>query len=333
MSRSRTLLALSALAALLLSATGCGGSAHAPEEKYYLVATNIKLPYWQSAFAGLSRAAAQLGVKAELVGPDTYDPKAQLAEFQNVVRRKPAGILVSPGEPKLFQPEIDAAIAQGIPVVTLDSDAPASKRLLFIGTDNYKAGLMGGQLAARLLKAKGNVAVFSMPEQVNLQERLNGYEEAFAALPQLKITKTVDIKGDARLAFDATKEIVDTKTAIDAFVCLEAIACAEVAEVVERERLAGKVVIVAMDTEPRTIEWIQKGVISATIGQKPFTMAFFGLKLMDDLHHHPPTPLAGNWAANSFSPLPSSIHTGATLIDKTNVEAFLSERQTAGNSK
>ena len=46
------------------------GARHAPDEKYYLVATNIKLPYWQAAQAGLFRAAAQLKVKAEMVGPD-----------------------------------------------------------------------------------------------------------------------------------------------------------------------------------------------------------------------------------------------------------------------
>jgi hypothetical protein len=45
------------------------------------VATNIKIPYWQSANAGLLRAAQQIGVKAEMVGPDTFDPKAEHDAF------------------------------------------------------------------------------------------------------------------------------------------------------------------------------------------------------------------------------------------------------------
>ena len=140
---------------------GCGGSGHASTEKYWLVATNIKIPYWQNANTGLLRSAAVLGVKAELVGTDTFDPKGEHDSFQHVLAEKikPAGILISAANPTVMQPDIDAAIAQGIPVITLDSDAPASKRLTFIGTDNYKAGLMGGQLAVKQLQGKGNEVV------------------------------------------------------------------------------------------------------------------------------------------------------------------------------
>jgi len=42
---------------LLLSLLGCAGTQHEATEKYILVATNIKIPYWQSAAAGLYKAA------------------------------------------------------------------------------------------------------------------------------------------------------------------------------------------------------------------------------------------------------------------------------------
>ena len=102
-----------------------------------------------------------------MVGPDSFDPKAEHDAFQRVLAEKikPAGIMVSVADPAVMQPDIDAAIGQGIPVITVDSDAPASKRLTFIGTDNYKAGLMGAQLAVKQLQGKGNVVVFTMPEQ------------------------------------------------------------------------------------------------------------------------------------------------------------------------
>jgi ribose transport system substrate-binding protein len=136
------------------------------------------------------------------------------------------------------------------------------------------------------------------------------------------------MKGDARVAFDKTMEVMDKSTRADAFVCLEAIACPEVAEVLDRKKVSGKV-IVAMDTDQRTLEAIQKGTISATIGQKPYTMAFFGLKLVDDLHHNPPSSLTTNWSQDSFSPMPTFVDTGATLIDKSNVEQFISARNSA----
>jgi ribose transport system substrate-binding protein len=96
--------------------------------------------------------------------------------------------------------------------------------------------------------------------------------------------------------------------------------------VLERKNVTGKVVV-AMDTDVRTLEGIRKGIISATIGQKPFTMAFLGVKALDDLHHHPPKSLTANWSQDSFSPLPAFVDTGVTLIDKSTVDAFIDARK------
>ncbi len=315
----------------LVALSGCGDTTHAPEEKYVLVASNVKLPYWQEAGAGLLKAAAQLGVKAEVVGPDSYDPQAQAEEFRRALgqRMKPTGILVSAADPALMQPEINAAVAQGIPVITIDADSPSSQRMLFVGTDNIKAGMMGARVLAKELGGRGGVVVYTMPGQANLAERMDGYREVLAGYPQIKILEVVDIKGDARIAFDRTMQIVEKGSPNpDAFVCLEAIACPEVAEVLDRRKITGKVVV-AMDTDERTLEWIQKGRITATIGQKPYTMAFVGLKLLDDLHHNKPANLTANFARDPFSPLATFVDTGAAMVNKDNVAEFLSAREAA----
>ncbi len=317
-------LLLPSVALLLLA--GCGGpAAHSPTEIYVLIASNLKLPYWQTAAAGFKKAAGELQVKYEVIGPETYDPKVQHEDFQRLLNRqaKPTGILISAAAPDLVKADIDAAIAQGIPVIAIDADAPSSKRLFFIGTDNYRAGVMAAEVAVKRMQGKGNVAVFTMPEQANLNQRLRGYQDTFASHPQIKIVHTMDIKGDPATAFDAAKELLlSAKVKPDAFVCLEAIACAEVADVLNRNQVTDKTVV-AMDTEPDTLEWVKKGVISATVAQKPFTMAYVGLKMLDDLHHHKPQSLDANWAQDLSSPIPAFVDTGATLVDQTSVEKFL----------
>jgi ribose transport system substrate-binding protein len=306
---------------------GCGGSPHASTEKYWLVATNVKIPYWQSVNAGLLRAAQQMGVKAEMVGPDSFDPKAEHEAFQHALAEKikPAGIMVSVADPAVIGPDIDAAIGQGIPVITVDSDAPTSKRLTFVGTDNYRAGQMGAQLAVKQLQGKGNVVVFTMPEQANLKDRLRGYHDGLEGHPGIKIVDTVDVKGDPRIAFDHTQELVDKKgmDKIDGFICLEAIACPEVADVLDRNKVSGKVVV-AMDSDQRTLDWIKKDRIAGTIAQKPFTMGFVGVPALDILHHYPPNPLDKLWAEDPLSPVATFIGTGQLLVDKSNVDNFVS---------
>ena len=317
---------------LLLPLLNCGGSQHDVTEKYFFVSANTKVPYWQEAAAGFNHAAAQMGVHAEFVGPESYDPKAQDEQFQDVLKQKPTGILVSASAPDLLNKDIDAAIAQGVPVIAIDSDAPASKRLFFIGTDNYRAGVTGARMLAKGLAGKGNVVVFTIPEQANLKDRLRGYTDVFAEHPQIHITQVIDEHGDPGAVFDRTMEMVEKGAKVDAFACLTSIAAPEVAEVLGRKNVTGKLVV-AMDTDPRTLEGIQKGLITATIGQKPFTMAYLGAKLLDDLHHHPLESLTTNWPQDSFSPIPTFVDTGATLIDKSNVESFIRARNSATAAK
>jgi ribose transport system substrate-binding protein len=316
-----------ALSGLLIGLWGCsGGSGHKSSEKYFLVSAVPKLPYFQAANAGLQRAARQLDVQAEMVGPDNYDPQAEQQAFRAALSKNPAGILVSAADPNLMKGDIDAAIAQGVPVITIDADTPDSKRLLFIGTNNYQAGTMGGKRLAKELNGKGNVVFYTMPGQANLAERLRGYKDILADSPGIKVIETIDVKGDPAVAFDATSTLLDKgKEKPDAFACLVSTACKEVADVLDRKKMSGKVLI-AMDTDQGTLDWIKKGAIAATIAQKPFTMGYYGLKMLGDLYLNKLPSLDKSFAADTMSPLPVFVDTGATLIDKSNVDSFINSR-------
>src|SRR5580693_1330826 len=176
MSTKSTQPAIAFLPLILLA--GCGQAPHLSTEKYYLIVPNVKSPFFEQVAGGLNQAARELRVSASLTGPDTYDPEAERQEFKRVAASKPAGILVSVGDPKLLTPEIDAAVAAGIPVITVDADAVSSKRLFFVGTNNYEAGQMGGRALAKQLNGKGNIVVFLTAGQANMEERLTGYRNA-----------------------------------------------------------------------------------------------------------------------------------------------------------
>src|SRR5579862_4191791 len=299
------------------------GSAHDSDEYFVLVSANLQVPYWKTAGTGFANAAAQFKVRSDFMGPQNYDPKAERDAVDQAVQKKATGILLGVTDPALLKDSIDKAVAAGIPVITVDSDAPTSKRLFFIGTNNYQAGFTGGQRLAQELKGKGNVVFFTMPDQPNLQDRLRGYKDALARTPEIKITRVVDIQGDPRIAFDTTTQIVGKeRDKVDAFVCLEAQSGKEVAGVLDSYHVSGKIVM-AMDTDQETLDWIQKGVIAATISQKPYTMAFVGMQMLDNLYHHKPASLTSDWSKDSFAPIPSFVDTGSDLIDKTNVDAFI----------
>lgn len=314
-----------ALATLTLAIGFTSGCKYrAVKDTYYLVASNVNLSYWQTAAAGFNKAAAEYGVTARVVGPDTYDAQAELTDLQKAVAAKPAGILISVADSSVLQPEIDAAIQAGIPVITMDSDAAGSRRLFFIGTNNLEAGRVGGRRLIEKLGGKGNVVFYTLTGQPNTEERLKGFKDVLATRPDIHIVDVVDIKGDARIAFDKTQQyLVQTgPKKIDAFVCLEASSGKQVAEVIKRMNATDRTVI-AWDADQGTLDAIKAGTIDSTLAQKPYTMAYFGLKALDEVFHNPPKQLDKDYASDPFSPYPVFVDTGTSLVDKNNVDLYI----------
>ena len=303
----------------MIGLASCQTPYHEQEERYVFVASNVNLPYWQEAQAGLTDAAKQLGVKSELTGPEKFDPQEQLRAFQKVVEGKPAGIMISVTRPELFQDAINAAIAQGIPVITVDSDAPNSRRVMFVGTDNFRAGGESARRMADILKGQGQVVVITIPGQLNVDERLRGVNETLKKYPGIKIVQAIDDKGDPRVANDNIAALLKAKAKIDGIISLEASGGSGAAEALHR--LDVKIPIVGFDKDPETLDWIDRGGITATVTQKPYVMAYYALKFADDLHHNAVHDFK-DWRTAPAPPMPTFVDTGTAVVDKNNAKVF-----------
>ena len=319
MKRSSTLY----LAVLVAVATlgSCQKSYHEDTERYVFVAANVKLPYWERAQEGLMDSAKVLKVKAEFTGPDRYDPDAELKAFQDSAASHPSGILVSPARPEIFKDAINTAVQAGIPVICVDSDSPSSQRLLFIGTNNFRAGMESAEQMAALMHGHGSLVLITIPGQFNLDERARGVQEALKKYPSIHITNIVNDSGVSQLAADNLSTLLQNKAPMDGILCLEASGGPGAAKALDNVGMAGKIPLVAMDANPETLDWISKGVIAATVAQKPYSMAFYGLRMLDDLHHNVVHQFQ-DWRTAPTSPLPRVIDTGTAVVNAKNVEDF-----------
>jgi ribose transport system substrate-binding protein len=143
------------------------------------------------------------------------------------------------------------------------------------------------------------------------------------------------MKGDSSLAMHKAEEyLARTGPAkIDAMVCLEATTGMDVGEVFKRVGAKGTL-LMGMDADVHTLNLVKDGTIEATIAQKPYTMAFLGLKALDEAYHYPVRPLGRDYRLVPFSPFPEFVDTGVTLVDKDNVDAILkNESVTAGGTQ
>lgn len=317
----RRSLTLTVAALLLLGTMGC--SRHSHSDKYYLIAGNLKVPYWKTVTAGFQQAAADYNVSAIVDGPDAEDAGAEADAFEKAAATRPAGILVSVLDATRMQGPISNAVRSGVPVITVDSDAAESGRLYFIGTNNYEAGHLGAERLIQLLHGKGNVVFFTYPAQPNLADRLKGYQDTFNDHAGMKTVDVVSIDAGTSVAFDKVREYVSKTGAdkVDAFVSLESVSAKDVADALDRQHVTDRTVI-GMDTSPDTVDLIQKGTVAATIAQKPWTMGYVGLKALAHVHEDDAKDMGSRGAESRF---PVFVDTGSALVDKDNVGAWTSK--------
>lgn len=320
--RSSARILLVAFAALAgLSLIGC--QYRNTKDTYYLISVNGKLPYWKTVQAGFNDAAQQYGITARIVGPDNYDPAAEASALSDAVAARPAGILISAASASAVQGGINDAIAAGVPVITVDSDAPNSNRLYFIGTNNLEAGHIGGRRLVEKLKGKGRVVVFTIPGQPNLDERLKGYRDILNDNPGIQIVAISNTGGQVNAAFDSARQYLGQtgKDKVDGFVCLESVSGKDVAEAIKRDHATDRV-LVAMDIDPDTLQYIKDGTMDSTVAQRPYTMGYFGIKMLDEVHHARHGDFRPNYSTDLRSPYPLFVDTGTALISQQNESIY-----------
>jgi ribose/xylose/arabinose/galactoside ABC-type transport system permease subunit/ABC-type sugar transport system substrate-binding protein len=302
------------------SSTQVTTSANRAGEDYVFIGVSVGNPYWVDARLGLEDKAKILGVKTEVRGPTGNDPNLQIAEFEQVLARRPAGVIIAPASASLTT-MINRAVDEGIPVVCIDTDAPLSKRYTYVGTDNYNAGLQTGEMLARSVNGKGEIAILSIPGQDNLEGRLRGCRDALARYPNISLVRVGNDQALATEAEKVARSILQAYPNLAGFGCVDAAGGEGCAVAVKEVGKVGKVKIIAMDRNETTLEYIQQGIIEASIAQRTYTMAYMGLELLYDLNHNN-IHLVNDWKKAGIVPLPRTIDTGTIVIDKKNVESF-----------
>src|SRR5438445_10380572 len=119
------------------SLVSCQQPCHQPEERYVFVASHTSVPFWREAEAGLTDAAKQMGVKAELIGPANFSPDEELKAFQQAAAQKPSGILLSASNSEVFRAWFIAGINKGIRVIGPNEEVPDFHPYLLVVTTNF----------------------------------------------------------------------------------------------------------------------------------------------------------------------------------------------------
>ena len=304
-------------------ARGSANAVKAHEDQLYVEVSALgNIDYFYDHKLGMRLAGEALGVRTEYVGPAEYDMAAMITTFEQTLAKKGLrGVVVVGFEPAL-EPIINKAVDSGVPVVTVDADLPDSKRIAFVGTGNYQAGLEGGRTLARLIGGKGKAALMTKVGQSNLEERIRGYKDALAEFPGIEIAQIVDTQSDAIIAAQVATAVLGKHPDLAGLGCVEAAGGMGAATAVREASLAGQVKIVSMDRGNEVLSLIGEGVIHATVVQQTALMPFYAVQILYQLANQE-IPITTDNKAARVSGVPAYVDTGVLIVDQSNYRAFM----------
>jgi simple sugar transport system substrate-binding protein len=139
-------------AALALPFVAAGGLARADGERFVFVShAPDSDSWWNTIKNALKNVEHDLGVKVEYRNPSTGDIADMARIIEQASASNPTGIITTIADYNVLESSVKAAIAKGIPVITVNSGtAEQSKKLgalMHIGQPEYDAGRGAGERA------------------------------------------------------------------------------------------------------------------------------------------------------------------------------------------
>lgn len=293
------------------SVTGKAKQAHKVLKLAFV--TNNTAEFWKIAQAGVRKYERESKVQVDVIMPDgtVADQNKKLEELASQHYDAIAVTAIAPADQVKKLDEV----AKKAHLITFDSDAPASQRLLYIGTNNFEAGKVLGKEIVRLLPGGGRMAVFvGLLSADNAKQRLGGIEAAIEG-HSIEIVDKREDQTDRARAQSNVEDIVNAHGDLDLVAGLWSYNGPAIALAIERLGKAGKVHAAVFDEEQQTLEAIEEGTIAVTVVQKPYQFGYLASKWMHELAKNP---------EQTKAKIPQSgvIDTGVEVVSKDNVVEF-----------
>lgn len=289
-------------------------------------------PFWDITVAGARDAATRYGADLEVLVPE------QGADGQDIILRellakKVDGVAVSPLD-ATGQTELLNQVASEMGLVTFDSDAPQSHRLCYIGTNNYTAGRLCGEVVGRALPEGGRVliSVGSLTKD-NGSKRRQGlidqlldreFDPARAADPadaelagkEFTILATILDDNDAGQARANMAQALVDHSDVDCVVGLFGYSGPSILEALAEIGNPQQVKVVAFDDHDATLKAVRDGRIEATIVQDAYQFGYASIEALATLSRN-----------EGMLPMSKEILFPCFAVTKDNMDRFVADRQ------
>src|SRR3989454_828572 len=293
MHRLYKFIVLLVLSLLILSA--CGGGSQTtttgPSSSSGGTSRNLKFyvithgqasdPFWSVIKRGVEQGAKDMGVQAIYQAPPTIDMVAMSHLIDSAVAAHPDGLVVSIPDPNALGPSIKAAVAAGIPVISINAGAEVSKSLgilVHVGQTEELAGFAGGQKMGAA-GAKHALCVNQQVGVATLEQRCKGFSDA---MKQVGATvKEIGVNGNNPTQTQQTIEAaIQHDPTIDGVMALGPQGSLPAIKALQDLNKTGQIKLATFDLTPDVLQAIKNGQMLFAIDQQPYLQGYLPIVLL-----------------------------------------------------
>jgi ribose transport system substrate-binding protein len=243
--------------------------------------TNNTSEFWTIAQAGVNKAEAELGLRVSFKMPPSGTVEEQTQYLEDYAAQGYDAVAISPIDADNMTGLLDK-VAERYAVFTHDADAPDSKRLAYVGTNNLLAGRALGENLVKLLPDGGKIALFvGTLDAQNAKDRRQGILDVIkeSGIPIVEAAVKLDEVDRAR-AKQNVEDVIASIDDIDVLIGLWSYNGPMIASALKGANKVGQIKALTFDEDAETLQAIRDGVIESTVVQQPFEFGYQAVKLM-----------------------------------------------------
>jgi len=263
---------------------------------------------------GMNAAAQPLkayGVSLEFYYTDGFNEENIKPVLSYLKKKEVHGIAIRFKDDDLIQQAIDSLTEEGVTVITFDSDIPNSKRLCFVGEDNYQIGKMAAELLAKCTNSEGKVAMITGSNQIRAHQlRAKGFKEALSEVyPRMTPLDPIETLEQDIIEYQETKKLLSEHPDITG-IFIVAGRLKKIIQAIEESGIQKKISIVVCDYIQESSPYVKRGIVDFAIGLSPFQEGCIVIETLFEAVH------------NSKKDIEPFIKTPASIYIKENIEEF-----------
>ncbi|WP_124039289.1 substrate-binding domain-containing protein [Neoactinobaculum massilliense] len=263
-------------------------------------------PFWDVVKRGAEDAGKRYCVNVTYQGQG--DPQAQSQAIDNAVAQKVDGLVVSMANPQGLKDSVEAAVAAGVPVVTINSGEAESASygaLVHIGQNEKDAGGAAGE---QFKKAGDKHVLCVIHEAGNIaqESRCQGAEKALG-IPMTRLQVEIANLSEAQTTIQTA---LNADPSIDGVFTLNSAVATAAAPAIEST--GRKITLGTMDLDSDTAGLISKKQLDFAVDQQPYLQGYLGVEEIV-LHNQAGLSIGGG----------KTVATGPNIVNASNIDVAL----------